>query len=386
MRRKLLVILAVFWLLICFGLFLVLGKTDMPRAQALALVIATPTSTLSTQSSSGGDATVIAAVISAIGALVAALIAGVFVTYQIRRTAKLERERIQLQAELEASRVTKERKEKAEENARDAMLRAQTRVERADAYRKSIHTDPRIASLQILDMSQPIEISRVYVRLRVHQETKLGFELDPVLVAAERLGDPNELLQADRMLLESRIRTALGPVEAISKFTRCVVVGDPGAGKTTLLKYLALKSVDQKQTELPKLPIYIELNAFASSGYQDLLDYASTKWDERYGFPKTDGRSYMEESLSTGKALLLLDALDETFIGDVDVDAKASYSRTANAIMQLATHYPKSPIVVTARKAGYQQGTLLTGFTTLDVLDFRPEDIEQFVNNWFTYS
>ena len=42
-----------------------------------------------------------------------------------------------------------------------------------------------------------------------------------------------------------------------------------------------------------------------------------------------------------------------------------------------------SPIVVTARKAGYQQRTPLTGFTVLEVLDFRSEEIRQFVNNWF---
>ena len=81
--------------------------------------------------------------------------------------------------------------------------------------------------------------------------------------------------------------------------------------------------------------------------------------------------------------MLLLDALDETVIGNSAEEAEASYRRVANAIMQLATRYYNSPIVVTARKAGYQQRTLLKGFTELEVLEFRPQDIQLFVNNWF---
>src|SRR5258708_211271 len=54
--------------------------------------------------------------------------------------------------------------------------------------------------------------------------------------------------------------------------------------------------------------------------------------------------------------------------------------------MQLATRYHRSRVVVTARKAGYQQRARLDGFTELEVLDFRPEDIEQFVRNWFAGS
>ncbi len=37
---------------------------------------------------------------------------------------------------------------------------------------------------------------------------------------------------------------------------------------------------------LSDLPIYIELNKFASSRNSDLLDYASSNWKERYDIPK----------------------------------------------------------------------------------------------------
>lgn len=91
----------------------------------------------------------------------------------------------------------------------------------------------------------------------------------------------------------------------------------------------------------------------------------------------------MEERLKEGKALLLFDALDETVVGETPDAAEASYQRVTGAIMHIATRYAQSPIVVTARKAGYQQRQPLVGFTELEVLDFRQEDIWEFVTRWF---
>lgn len=51
--------------------------------------------------------------------------------------------------------------------------------------------------------------------------------------------------------------------------------------------------------------------------------------------------------------------------------------------MDLATCYQQSLVVVTVRKAAYNQRVKLKGFTELDVLDFRPEDIKHFIDQWF---
>src|SRR5439155_19218932 len=93
----------------------------------------------------------------------------------------------------------------------------------------------------------------------------------------------------------------------------------------------------------------------------------------------------MVEMLKAGKALLLLDALDETVIGPTAIAAEDSYQRVAHAIIQVVTRYNQSPIVVTVRKAAYQERIRLIGFTELEVLDFQPDDIKKFVNNWFSY-
>jgi NACHT domain len=194
------------------------------------------------------------------------------------------------------------------------------------------------------------------------------------MLAAEVQRDPNALLQAGFKHLESRVSSAVNPDEAIRTYKRCVFVGDPGAGKTTLLKYLTLRSADGTLDKLPDLPIRIELNAFAASGYHDLFDFAAHQWDEQYGFPMRNARAAMEERLKDGSALLLLDALDETVVGDTVEAAEASYQQVIENIVQAATRYPLLPIAVTARKAGYHQRSPLVGFTELEVLDFRLEN------------
>lgn len=363
------------------------------------------------------DPVVLAALIGLIGAL----IAGIFVIYQVHFTAKMEQQRqeyqrkyeqkiqedhekneqkiqeqqfqhdqemARLQKELEEQYKSKEREEEREatkiEAIRLRMLLAQTNDERAKAYRQALHADPHISRLQILDMNRPLEVTNIYVRLRVHQDSRLGYELDPALRLAEAYRDPKALLEASFRHLERRSMSGIDPDEAIRVYKHCVIVGDPGAGKTTLLKYLALKSADNRLDKLPDLPIHIELNAFALSDHRNLIDFAAANWDERYGFPIDDARLYITEKMQDGNAFLLLDALDETLIGDNTMEAEASYQRVTDAIMQVITRYNQVPIVVTARKAGYQQRTPLIGFTELEVLDFRLEDMQQFVTNWFS--
>ena len=365
---------------------------------SLLSLVPTIASSQSNNTNSGIDPTILVALIGLGGAIVVALIGGGFLifqtVYQARRNVQLQKENLETQHKYEQAMLHLQERSKAKEqeehlktveaeNARIAMALARSIEDRVKAYRAALKADPRIAHLQILDMSRPLEVTNVYVRVRVHQETISSYELDKALVEAEKQRDPNALLRASQKRLERRVSSALDPDEAIRTFTRCVIVGDPGAGKTTLLKYLALKAIDGQLAGLPDLPIHIDLNAFANSTDHNLLDFASTVWEEKYGFPREEARAYMEDIMKNGKALLLLDALDETVIGERVETAEASYESVTQAVTYIATRYHKVPIVVTVRKAGYHQRAPLIGFTELEVVDFRLDDIKQFVNNWF---
>jgi hypothetical protein len=404
--RRMLLLVASFtvlltWLYFFWGLSTISAASSSLHIYSLSLIASpTPSSTATAKASppTSIDPAIIAALIGLGGVIVGAVIAGAFALYQMRRTSQVEQKRqeeqyrhdqemARLQKELELQYKAKEQKQQRQEEEAEAtqtaMLRAKTLEERVQAYRKALHADPRIARLQILDMNRPLEVTDIYIHLRLHQETRPGYELDPELQDVQVRHDPNAFLKASRLRLERRASTALVPEEAIRTHQHCVIVGDPGAGKTTLLKYLALQSVDQQVTNLPDLPIHIELNAFSSSGHRDLLEFAAIVWEERYSFPKADALGYMQARLREGQALLLLDALDEAVTGTSKEQAEDSYLLASKAITDIATRYHQAPIVVTARKAGYHQRTRLAGFTELEVLDFRLEEITQFVERWF---
>jgi HEAT repeat protein len=274
--------------------------------------------------------------------------------------------------------------------------------EYADTYRRGLLTDPKMTELQILTMTWQLNLIQVYVRLRLHQQTRPE-SIGSTRLRAEETRDPNLLLRADREWLERRSHEAIDPADAIAHYKRCVILGDPGAGKTTLLKYLALRCANKELVGLSNIPIHINLHLFVQSDQfkdatvdqdQDiqtcsnpLLAFAAAEWDNRYRFPKQEALSYMQKNLEGGNALVLLDGLDETIIGDDAKSAELTYERTVDIIRQLAETYNNAFIVITARTAGYQQRIPLPlhDFDELEVLDFRAQDIEQFVNNWFAH-
>ncbi len=251
-------------------------------------------------------------------------------------------------------------------------------------YQDSISGDLGIAHLHVLDMSRPLKITDIYVGLRLHKETRPSYEVDPNLREAASGYDPSMILKAIALRLENYVNTAMEPIQAINNYKRCVIVGDPGTGKTTLLKYLTMKLLEKELSPLSCLPIHIELRNFATSGLSDLLEFVASVWEDRYTFSNVPVLNSIKSRLKDGTAILLLDGLDETVIGDTKGKSEEAYRRTANAIIQLTTRYPRSPAIVTTRKASYHLRTPLTGFTELEVLDFRSKDIKRFVNKWFT--
>src|SRR6266700_3611991 len=267
------------------------------------------------------------------------------------------------------------------QTAQAALQRAQTLTERVAAYRKALHSDPRIARLHMLDMTRPLEVTDSYIPLRLHQDTRPGYDLDSVL--QEMSPRPHALMRARQLRLERWASYPLAPEQALRLHKRCVIVGDPGTGKTTLLKYLTLQAIDQQLTGLPDLPIHVELPAFARSRHRDLLEFASDVWEERYGFPQAEALDYIQEKLQEGDALLLLDGLDETIGETTKESAEKPYLQVSKAITDVATRYHQATIVVTARKASYHQCTRLAGFAELELQGGRPEEIKQFVEHRF---
>src|ERR1700724_2373389 len=64
------------------------------------------------------------------------------------------------------------------ETALHASPRAQALAERVAAYRTSLHTDLRLVYPHLLDMSRPLGAMESYIPLRVHLDSRPGYELD----------------------------------------------------------------------------------------------------------------------------------------------------------------------------------------------------------------
>nr|WP_162179603.1 NACHT domain-containing protein [Thermogemmatispora carboxidivorans] len=268
--------------------------------------------------------------------------------------------------------------EAAREMGKEGLEALCSRVE--ERYRRALLGDRSLTLLQVLGMRTAFPIERIYIRLRLHEKPEIRY------LGPEEQGEQFDHLHVrrrQRRRLERRFGEALEPQEAVHRHSRCVILGDPGAGKTTLLRHLAICILRGEAPALPPVPIYLSLNAFAASGQENLLTYAVwrlTRDYRDYGLEEEEVALYLRTRLEEGKTLFLLDALDETLIGESPEEAGQSYRRVVEAVQRLAN---RSAVVVTARRAGYRLHRRLTGFDELDVLDFRQQEIEQFVQRWF---
>lgn len=138
-----------------------------------------------------------------------------------------------------------------------------------------------------------------------------------------------------------------------------MVLGKPGAGKTTFLKYLAMQCLESNW--LPDyLPMFIPLKAFAENENKlNLLAYI--------------GGDSVTSILNAGKALILLDGLDEVREEDT--------KRVIGQIEQLSQQYPDNHFVITCRIAAKEY--TFGQFTEVEVADFDDQQINTFARNWF---
>ncbi len=240
-----------------------------------------------------------------------------------------------------------------------------------------------------------IELDRIYVRLRATRrqaaEEKERWLAEELMLAP---GERHRLHQQGAPVTET---VTVKVEEALAANPRLVVLGDPGSGKTTLLRYVALlyakdlaESTSLAREELGldesgRLPILLPLRKIGSflrshhsvddgtEGHARLLNFlfGSLK-EERIVLPL----DFFDEWLNDGKAVVLLDGLDEV----ADPDLRQRVSRLVESFVRA---YDKCRYVVTCRIVGYTGPACLgEAFTTTTVRDFTVGDVEQFLTNW----
>jgi nucleoside phosphorylase len=239
-----------------------------------------------------------------------------------------------------------------------------------DTTRRDITS--RCGKIRILTMEQPIQLGGVYTEVNILKRRSANLrktraelvEEANQLQKSRREGDSSETF--DRFgISDVRIDRILGADIFDKGKDNCIMVyGKPGAGKTTFVKRLAMECIDGHfRPEL--VPAFVTLKNFAEEHKGSLFDYIRKQWG---------ANKDCHVLLRRGRALVLLDGLDE--VRDRD------FNRVRKAIESFTAEFHRCTVVLTCRIAAREY--TFERFTEVEMADFSPEQIRTFAMRWFS--
>lgn len=226
-----------------------------------------------------------------------------------------------------------------------------------------------------------------------------------------------------------------------------VILGDPGSGKTTLARWLTLVSAKAQASEdlsvplsqvdseeqdetktislgLTRLPVLVRVADYAEARSKAenegkaapaLVEFfGMQKWQGQVprwqnGHPKVGSvingglvNELIQDALKTGRALVILDGLDEIpysslrddIVEEVDAFARLWVPRnpqiislpheTVMLISSCTADRPGNRLVITSRIAGYHLATLSGNIAHVTVEPMNITSVEKFISHWMT--
>ncbi|MEA5594451.1 NACHT domain-containing protein [Rivularia sp. UHCC 0363] len=167
-----------------------------------------------------------------------------------------------------------------------------------------------------------------------------------------------------------------------SDYKKFVLLGAPGSGKTTLLSYFAVMLAQDQVEKLglnpnvDYLPILIRMRDLSRLGEISILDYAK-QFAENSMSVKNLPEGFFEYWLEDGRALILLDGLDE-------VAEESKRYKVVQRIENFLGQFQRNIAIITSRPAGYKRDFFRTEeFPHYELLAFDDEKVEEFVNRWY---
>ncbi len=230
-------------------------------------------------------------------------------------------------------------------------------------------------TMRVLDMTQPIGLDEVYTNVNILER----------ITSRRRIGLSDlqqncNQVNFDRFGLGKVYEKRVLGIKAVEKYSKLMVLGKPGAGKTTFLKYLTIRC-NSGDFQSDRIPIFITLKDFAeaekvseSKGsekikeHPSLLDYIIAQLEKH-----SIGSNQVEDLLSQGRVLILLDGLDEV--------REEDSSRTIKQIKDFSDQFYSNWFVVTCRIAAREY--VFEHFTEVEVADFDKNQIYTFAKKWF---
>lgn len=218
--------------------------------------------------------------------------------------------------------------------------------------------------LSVSEFSSRYALSVAYITLSVKKAATGYGSLGEVLDSTFKPGEADE---------GANVRVD----DAIGSSGRVFVRGAAGSGKTTLLQWIAVNSARSEfQGSMEgwngAIPFFLQLRRFHKSGLPEPSDFLAFAGP---GMLERAPEGWVSEQLSLGRAILLIDGVDEV--------AESDRNKVRKWLDDLIATYPNCRYVVTSRPAAVAEDWLTSeGFDRVDLQPMTMSDIGEFVAHW----
>jgi predicted NACHT family NTPase len=224
-------------------------------------------------------------------------------------------------------------------------------------------------TMPLLGVDHWVDLGELFVDVNILEELSSSrkSELDDLWQDfSAGVGEYSSYRSLDRIGL-SEERQRISGLTMLAKNTNFMVLGKPGSGKTTFLQRIVTEC-NKGKLQPHRIAVLIKLREFVDDGRNfeySLERYLTQQW--RLSEVET------ELVLSQGRALILLDGLDEV----TGVNGR----QISKQIKRLARIYPQNQLVITCRTQS--QESRFERFYYVEVADFNEAQVNAFVKHWF---
>ena len=230
----------------------------------------------------------------------------------------------------------------------------------------------RHCQIKVLGMREPVDLAAVYTGVKLLDSRDI-LQFDP-----EALEETFRQTRLRGYSSRGREEEKQSGITIANQKQYSMVLGGPGAGKSTFLRKVGLEALRTFYYEdavyRPRvIPVLLELKRFEKNDV-DIAKFIAAEF-ETCGFPEAE--AFMQNALMQGNLLIMLDGLDEV--------PSANLDNVLKTIRDFVDRYDGNRFIASCRVAasGYR-GSAFARFSDVTMADFDDEQIQQFINNWFS--